>query len=270
MNAVNIHVRKLDAKLTEHTPRHWHSDDAFVTHFFNALSSTFPEGERFFIRSVRHYSQRGGLPAKLADQVNDFVGQEGQHSKEHDAHMSILIAQGYSVLATFNRNQRTVMRWMNDHWPRFSLALTTAVEHVTATFAHEIMRDPGPWLDGMHTDMLPLWRWHVIEEAEHKAVAYDVYQQAIGLTWMRRLAMLDATFGFLGEVFARHSLMLIKDGQFTPRVLWRGSRVLFGKGGYLRRLMPHWTAFLKRDFHPWTYQDDEDLLRQRKSNWGFA
>jgi predicted metal-dependent hydrolase len=270
MHAVNIHVRKLESRLNEHTPRYWHSDDPFVPHFFNALSSTFPEGERFFIQSVRHFTQHGGLPADLAAQVDDFVGQEGQHSKEHDAHMGILVGQGYTVLATINRNQRAVMRWMNNHWPRFSLALTTAIEHITATFAHEIMRDPGPWLTGMHADMLPLWRWHVIEESEHKAVAFDVYQQAVGGIWIRRLAMLDATVGFLAEVFIRHSLLLIKDGQFTPRVLWRGSRVLFGKGGHLRRLTPHWTAFLRKDFHPWTYHDDERLLEQRKSDWGFA
>ena len=33
-------------------PRHWHAAGPFASHFFDALSSTFPFGEAFFVRSV--------------------------------------------------------------------------------------------------------------------------------------------------------------------------------------------------------------------------
>jgi uncharacterized protein len=37
---------------------HWHGGNPFVTHFFNALSIMFPEGERFFVGSVRRFEHR--------------------------------------------------------------------------------------------------------------------------------------------------------------------------------------------------------------------
>ena len=43
----------------------WHSSDPFKTAFFNALSLTFPVGEKFFIDSVRAFEHRIDDP-KLA------------------------------------------------------------------------------------------------------------------------------------------------------------------------------------------------------------
>ena len=47
-------VRRLNIDLTSPMRRHWNGDDAFLTAFFNALSFSFPEGEQFFIESVRN------------------------------------------------------------------------------------------------------------------------------------------------------------------------------------------------------------------------
>ena len=49
--------------------RSWHPDGLHVAHFFNALSVFFPEGEKFFIDSVRHYGDQIDSPALLADVV---------------------------------------------------------------------------------------------------------------------------------------------------------------------------------------------------------
>ncbi len=265
---VSIHVRELDQGPDENTPRYWFGNDIFVTHFFNALSSTFPEGERFFIRSVRRYADQIDN-GPLAREVTAFVGQEGRHSKAHDVHVALLVNQGYGVLRNINRIQRVVMTWLNDSAPRLSLALTTAIEHVTAVTAHQILEHPDIWTDAMDPSMQRLWRWHAVEETEHKAVAFDVYQQADGSVWLRRLAMVDATFGFLAEIFMRHSLMLIKDRQFRPTVLLRGFTTLFGRDGFVRALLPHLMDFYRRDFHPWDHEN-RALLEKRKLEGGLA
>ena len=44
-------------------PRFWHGGRRAVTIFFNNLSIFFPEGERFFIRSVK--SHVGNILSKL-------------------------------------------------------------------------------------------------------------------------------------------------------------------------------------------------------------
>ena len=53
----------------------WHEQGAFITHFFNALSLLFPQGELFFMDSVRHYRQRIDDP-ELKKQIQGFIGQE--------------------------------------------------------------------------------------------------------------------------------------------------------------------------------------------------
>ncbi|HIF94704.1 MAG TPA: hypothetical protein EYQ60_16510 [Myxococcales bacterium] len=77
------------------------ADDPFATHFLNALSSTFPYGEAFFVRSVLWYRDRIEDPG-LRERIRGFAGQEGQHSRVHDDHVEMLLDQGYRFLATRN------------------------------------------------------------------------------------------------------------------------------------------------------------------------
>ena len=67
----------------------------------------------------------------------------------------------------------------------------------------------------------------------------------------------------------RHSFMLIKDRQFRPRVLWRGLKVLFGRDGFVRALLPPLMDFYRQDFHPWQH-NNRALLEKRKLEWGFV
>ena len=65
------------------TPRLWHGGRVEATAIYNALSTTFPAGEAFFVESVRAF--RPGTPPQLAAQIKGFTTQEAIHSREHDA-----------------------------------------------------------------------------------------------------------------------------------------------------------------------------------------
>jgi len=236
----------------------------------------FPEGERFFIRNVRHYADQITDPG-LQQQVNAFVRQEAQHYKEHDDHADMLTGQGFGFLATFNRFAARGLGFSSKHMPRFALASTIATEHITAVFADRVLERADLWLEPMAPEMRRLWRWHAIEETEHKGVAYDVYQTCItrdgssGL-WLRRLAMAQVLLVFFFETFARHCLLLLADRQFTPRVLWRGLFKLWGRDGLIRSFHPQLWHFFRADFHPWQLDNsalvDDALMALRED--GFA
>lgn len=247
-----------------------------MSHFFNAISTMFPAGERFFVRNVRRYAEEITDP-KLQEQVDAFVRQEAQHYSEHDAHTSILLAQGFGFVETYNRLATRGLTWMSKRLPRFALACTIATEHITAVFADQVLQRADLWLEPMVPEMRRLWRWHGIEETEHKAVAYDVYETCIakggkGGVWLRRWAMSYMLLVFFGETFVRHSLMLLRDRQFTPRVLWRGMRRLWGRDGMIRSFHPHLWQFFRADFHPWQLDNsalvDDALVALRAD--GFA
>jgi predicted metal-dependent hydrolase len=248
---VKIIPREIAPGFSEHTPRYWFDNHPFKTHYFNALSSTFPVGERFFIRSVRYYQEEISESA-LEEKVRNFIGQEGHHSIEHDAHIRILQDQGYIGIRRFEHIDKTVLDYLNRRFPRFALAATISLEHLTAILADELLRYPRRWLQPMHKDMQLLWRWHAVEETEHKAVAYDVYQQVCGSYGLRVMAMIIETLGLLTDVLARTAYFLWKDGLFWRPSIWaQGIVFVWGRHGALSSVTKAYLQFFRRDFHPW-------------------
>ena len=59
-----------------------------------------------------------------------------------------------------------------------NLAYTAALEHYTATLAGMLLGDPSCREEIGHDGVRYLLMWHALEEAEHKAVAFDVYKAA--------------------------------------------------------------------------------------------
>lgn len=90
-------VRKLEIDLSAGFARHWHGGDAFRSHYYNALSMSFPVGEQYFIDSVR--AGLALLPqtaehAPLRDMIQGFIGQEATHRHIHGLYNAQLEQQG--------------------------------------------------------------------------------------------------------------------------------------------------------------------------------
>src|ERR1041384_3929338 len=77
------------------TIRLWHGGSVEATAIYNALSSTFPIGEAYFVESVRAFRQ--GTPPKLAEEIKAFTTQEAIHSREHDAFNKRAEHAGYDL-----------------------------------------------------------------------------------------------------------------------------------------------------------------------------
>jgi predicted metal-dependent hydrolase len=252
-------VRRPALGIDGEIPRVWHGAGPFATYFLNALSSVFPDGETFFVKSVQQYRDQIHDP-ELQRAIRGFAGQEAQHSHQHDRHLELLRAQGYGGLLTRNRLSRWFMDQSLRFLPRHSLVTTAALEHLTAILARQLLSQPGQFTDPMHAEMARLWQWHAVEEAEHKAVAYDVMQQ-VGIGHAARVAvLLVTTLGLLGETLERMTYMMRKDRRLFDRAMWReGLRFLWGHGGLLRGIGHDYREWFRRDFHP-NDVDDAPLL----------
>src|SRR3954462_5936385 len=77
------------------TPRLWQGGRVEATAIYNALSSTFPIGEAYFVESVRAFRQ--GTPPKLAEEIKAFTTQEAIHSREHAAFNKRAERAGYDL-----------------------------------------------------------------------------------------------------------------------------------------------------------------------------
>jgi len=93
-----------------------------------------------------------------------------------------------------------------------------------------------------------------MEEYEHKAVAYDVMQQAARVGyWRRVLGMLQLSIGFPVHVGLVINYLLKVDGYgFAQRsVLWlKGSWWLWGWRGLMWPIILPYLAYYRPRFHP--------------------
>ena len=183
VNRSAIQPRRMDFQFGPDVPRYWFAGSQFKSILLTALSCTFPEGERMFVRAVRHY-QPTLRSAPLKEEVKGFIGQEAHHGNEHEAFNALMQSRGVPT-AKVEKFVHNGIRWQEKHMsPERRLAKTCALEHFTAMLAEMMLENPA-FFEGMHKDLLPLWVWHAVEESEHKSVAFDVYQEQVGDYWTR-------------------------------------------------------------------------------------
>ncbi|WP_203140542.1 metal-dependent hydrolase [Marinobacter mangrovi] len=256
---IRVEPRHISFDVQQELRTLWHGNSLFRTAFFNALSLQFPDGEEQFIHSVRLYRDRIEDP-KLKQEVRGFIGQEALHGREHRAYNEGLKARGYDIDAIDARFQRHT-RWVKKLPPSRQLAGTCGAEHYTAVLANAILGHPE-WMEGATPQMRALWRWHAIEETEHKAVAFDVYRQCVGDERLRKVVFLFVTYNFFKFTFLNTCSILKSEGKlWSPRVWLEGINFLWGKPGVLRRCLPEFLAYFRTGFHPWD-QDNRELLER--------
>ena len=264
---LTITSRPLDVDRSAVNARWWHGGDPIGTAYFNALSATFPQGETFFIESVRRFRDQAG--ATLQAQIATFVQQEAMHTREHLAFNRLIKNAGYDM-TSMDAHTRHRIEIARSRHPLAQLATTVALEHFTAIMAHALLIDPNP-LPGAPRDIVKLWLWHAIEEIEHKGVAYDTYLVATrNLQGWRRWAirchvMLIASCQFWRSICRHMADFFRQDKMNTPRTWLRVLHYLWIKPGMLRKTVRPYFSFYRPRFHPWLHDDRALIARVEKT-----
>lgn len=245
-----IEVRRMDFEFSDDIPERWAPEgNAFLTALMSALSASFPAGERYFIDSVRYYAKQIDDDAALKERVRGFVGQEGMHTKEHVAFNRFLEGHGMPVAWIEKRVDRILRGMRKRLSPAHNLAHTVALEHLTAVLATAAMESPD-YLGSMHPTLESFWGWHLVEELEHRSVAFDVYERCVGDDLLRMQAMATTTALFTVINLVRATRLLLRTGSFDAADVARGLVILFGREGLITKVWPLYFSFYRRDFHP--------------------
>jgi predicted metal-dependent hydrolase len=243
-------------------PRLWHGGRVEATAIYNALSTTFPAGEAFFVESVRAF--RNDAPPKLAAEIKAFTTQEAIHSREHDAFNKRAERAGYD-LSKLEKRVRERLAIAEGRPPVVNVAATMALEHFTAIIAHELLSDPSH-LTGAERETAELWRWHACEEIEHKGVAYDTWLHATRdwPRWKRwkikAQLMLYVTRNFVVDRTAGALELMRQDGITGVRAWAKLFWYLWVRPGMFRKIAGAWFRYFLPGFHPWN-DNDRHLLR---------
>lgn len=248
-------------------PTHFAADgNLIVSHLVATLSSLFPDGEDFFVRSVRHYRDRI-TDKELKRQVAGFIGQEAIHGREHRALNDRLAELGYPTKA-HEKLTRVGLEFRERVAPaRSNLALTAALEHFTATLAESLMTDAEARRLLGHEEIRNLFLWHALEESEHKAVAFDVYKAVNGGERMRVWTMNVLRFGFVSYLSVSVVLSLLGDrATYRPGRL-RKSWKEFRKAPMVsKELWAQLKDYNRPDFHP-DDRDTTELVEQWRTQF---
>lgn len=247
--------------------KHWILNSAIATHFVNSMHIVFPEGEKFFVRSVRRFA-KDIKDETLKKEINSFCGQEGIHAREHQRFWEVMQEQGlepekfasflkvtafsgkYSIENMVRNSLNKVQPQLGD---KMALSITTALEHYTAILANALFHEPIATNDNIAPQMLELLHWHASEEIEHKAVCFDVLKQVDDSYLIRVSGMGFATLMLWGYILSGQVYFLVKDKdkniiQMPVEAYMLLKTVVFGEIG--KNLSRHLLEYFKKDFHP--------------------
>ena len=256
-SGVAIQPRRFEFRDLKSVPQYWFAGNPIITHMENTFSVLIPPGERFFIQSVRNYEDRVTDP-EFSELIRAFVQQEALHTRAHIEFNSSLQQFGVNVEREIAYADR-VLGFMQKVLPKkVQLGATAFLEHLTATGAHMLFMEPLV-VESMHPEMVRFWRWHAVEELEHKAVAFDLFR-AVGGSYLLRVFSAIAALLLLALPFDRIVRRMMKEdgARITPEVRQQ-ARELNKKivGPQLRMI----AQYFKPGFHPWHF-DDEKYLKE--------
>ncbi len=227
----------------------------------NAVSALMPHMEPYFVRSVA--AVLGDLPAEVAADARSYIGQEGAHHHEH-RRFNRLLTDRYRGLGRLDRAAaRTYGHLGRTRSPGFNVAFTAASETIAYSAARWAAERRRELFDGADGRLAELFIWHLAEEVEHKAVAWDVHT-ALGGTRRRYLGaaalavLLTAVFVVTGTV-----MMTAAERRLHHPVAW-GRLIRWGLT-FAFELLPNLAVALSAGHHPDRFTDPlwyEVWLRQ--------
>lgn len=168
----------------------------------NGASVGIPPLERFLNRVMAKARKeiKGDDPESVAlrADVTTFIRQESCHYAMHDRMNEMLVRDGYDRVPELERE-------IEAHYARLfetkSLAFLTAYcEGFETLGPASAMAWCGDSLDAYLKDSDPnietMWRWHLLEEYEHRHVCYDVFKRIHGGYFLRIYAFFYQLYFF--------------------------------------------------------------------------
>lgn len=259
-------VRRMDYNF-ENTPKYWCANDPAMTHYFTGLSTLFPEGESYFVRSVRALREHAKLNEALDREISAFIGQEAMHSKEHHAFHISARQHGLNP-ESLEKVTGIVLKGLEKIFSKkWNLLVTVGLEHYTAVLVVSMMETVNEYM----TDktIRDLWLWHSVEETEHKAVAFDLYEYLYGNglnAYLPRVTIFTLSLILITGLSTIYQIVLMKrDKQLSNLKTWQNFFSFAAK--QYKTFIPKFFEYYRYDFHP-NQTNEKDLVATTKIKLG--
>ncbi len=266
----DIIARRLKFHLPQDIPKYWHNNSEIETYHFNAIAIFLPILEKLVVQSLKKALQEVSSP-KLKSEVASLIAQEAIHGSEFHRYNSKIVSKHYPISTQQYkmRSFRLFAGLVNRFSTTFHYALSAAGEHFTAITSDQFLRS-SKWFLNVDPVYSAIWRWHCIEEIEHKSVAFDVFQSLNGRYLTRVLAMLLMTVTFSILYINPIWKMMKQDGNHKKwKYYIKAFQYYWGKEGLYRSLCKPYFDYFKPSFHP-SHHNNHSLIEQWKEYFTVA
>jgi predicted metal-dependent hydrolase len=156
------------------------ANSAAVSYSFTGLGLYVALLEPFIVKSLRRVLDQVA-DSRLQEEVDRFCRQEAQHYQQHERFNALVLAQGYPGLD--DRVQALAADFsgfLERRSDKFRVGFVEGFESYTTQGALEILSSRVCDHPRTQSAFGHLFRWHMLEEIEHRNVAYDIYQHLYG------------------------------------------------------------------------------------------
>ena len=206
----NIEVRKVHLAFTGEQYPIWHPHQPEWSHMVNGASLTMPYLEPFLVKNMREAITHLNDP-ELIEDARGFIGQEAQHYQNHRRYNEMLKAGGYPELEKVEARLQASYERLSKRSLAWRLAYSAGFETMTMGITEWLINDRERLFKDADPLVASFVLWHMVEETEHKSVAFDVFQAVSGNYLLR---MLGLVYGSLHVGFGSrwaYMAMLKKD-----------------------------------------------------------
>jgi len=177
-----IPVRRMNFEVPEQTEFHplYIMGQAATSYQVTGLGLYVALLEPFIVKSMRRVLGQVN-DAVLKEEVDRFCRQEAQHYQQHERFNAVVLAHGYPGLAArVDLLRQDFERFLANESDKFRIGFVEGFEANTTQGALFLLNSGV--LDHPATDPRfgDLFKWHLLEEIEHRNVAFDMYQHLYG------------------------------------------------------------------------------------------
>ncbi len=247
-------VRKVKFEFPEDFKPYWNPDKPELSHMANGASLFLPYMEPFIIHSVREATKHIEDP-ELLEEARAWMAQEAHHFKQHRRFNEELIACGYPELRDQEKEIERGYAKRRARSLKYMVAYTAGFEVMALTIAHTLLEDREYFLKDADPATASMWIWHLIEEIEHKNLAFDIYQHLYGGHLYRAYGILAAMWHMIGMTRPTYVALLKKDGLWGRwKTRWAIKKVVFR---LFRAFLPKTFVSALPGHHPSKIEDPE-------------
>lgn len=239
-------MNTLQMPKVDYVENYWYGFNPSMTHFMSALSVLFPDGERFFMKSMNAYREQ--LSPELKQELNEFCIQEANHGRIHTAMNEKL--NTHSILRELEWETKfTIDKYTKFMTRKQKLAVTVCLEHMTAVMGKHLLKRTDMQAE-MKSDLKKVWLYHATEEVEHAHVSFDIYK-AVGGGYLLRTGLMIPCLIALTLVTSKHWIKIMNyDKKHGTTGFIKALKILLFKNGYITGMKDDIFAWFRTDFHP--------------------